>query len=502
MKPPHVLLASIMLALALGLVAPAAAGPRMPSFSAVKSYAIGKGSGAITVADLNGDGKPDVAAPHSRASTVSVTLNRGDGRFDAPVAYQTAPQPADLAARDLNADGKTDLVTANNTGISVLLNRVNGTFGARTDFPGGGDSLAIVELNGDAYPDIVLTSGVAVSVFLNRGDGSYEARQDYPIGGDYIHAPEVADLNGDNRPDIVTTNTDKSLSVRLNDGNGGFGARRDYRTGGAYDAVASRDLNGDGYPDLITYTSGDVSETYDASVFLNRGDGSFAPRRAYDIVWHLVDLVDVNADERPDLVSEDWDVPPCDCGEPSGFYVRLNRGDGSFRGLRFYRLRAINAEEGPQGRLADLNGDGKPELIVTHGFRGAKCGRTYPLTSISFNRGGRFQPQVDFPTCGVTGIDVADVNGDARPDVLTSGASAISVLMNSPGLCNVQDVVGMSPAVAKRTLARAHCRAGKVSRAYSKSVMRGRVISQKPAFAAVLPAGGKVKLVVSRGRKR
>jgi len=109
MKLPHVLFASITLALALGLVAPAAAGPAMPSFSAVKSYAIGKGSGAITLADLNGDGKPDVAAPHSPASTVSVTLNRGDGRFGAHVAYRTGTHPASLAEGDLNGDGKPDL---------------------------------------------------------------------------------------------------------------------------------------------------------------------------------------------------------------------------------------------------------------------------------------------------------------------------------------------------------------------------------------------------------
>jgi len=509
MKRPDVLLASIALALALGLVAPAAAGPPMPSFSAMKSYAIGKGSGAITLADLNGDGKPDVAAPHSRDSTVSVTLNRGDGRFGAHVAHRTGTHPASLAEGDLNGDGKPELVTANSSGsVSVLLNRGDGTFDPNRDYDSSGDSLAIADMNGDGRPDLVTTTAFTVSVLLNRGDGSYEGKHDYPIGGsDNLRAPEIADLNGDNRPDIVAAKEGgKSLSVLLNDGNGGFGARRDFPTGDSYDAVASRDLNGDGYPDLVAYSSGwGVSETYDASVFLNRRDASFAPRRKYDVVWRMVDIVDVNGDEAPDLVSEDWDVPPCDC-EPVGFYVRLNRGDGSFRGMRFYRLRAFDTEETSQGRLADLNGDGKPELIVTHAsateYPGAKCGRTYPLTTVSFNRGGRFQPQVDYPTCGVTGIDVADVNGDGRRDVVTSGASAISVLMNSPGLCNVQDVEGMSPAVAKRTLARVHCRAGKVSRAYSKDVRRGRVISQKPAFGAVLPAGGKVRLVVSLGRKR
>jgi beta-lactam-binding protein with PASTA domain len=49
---------------------------------------------------------------------------------------------------------------------------------------------------------------------------------------------------------------------------------------------------------------------------------------------------------------------------------------------------------------------------------------------------------------------------------------------------------------------RANCRVGKVRRAYSKIVKRGRVISQKPGFGAVLPKGAKVTLVVSKGRRR
>jgi beta-lactam-binding protein with PASTA domain len=53
---------------------------------------------------------------------------------------------------------------------------------------------------------------------------------------------------------------------------------------------------------------------------------------------------------------------------------------------------------------------------------------------------------------------------------------------------------------AKRTLARANCRVAKIRLVYS-GLGRGRVITQEPAFGAVLPGGGKVDLVVSRGRK-
>ena len=75
------------------------------------------------------------------------------------------------------------------------------------------------------------------------------------------------------------------------------------------------------------------------------------------------------------------------------------------------------------------------------------------------------------------------------------------MLLNTPGLCTVQNVNGKTLPAAKRTIARANCRVGKIRRAYSKRITRGRVISQKPRPGTVLPGGGKVNLVVSRGRR-
>jgi len=83
-----------------------------------------------------------------------------------------------------------------------------------------------------------------------------------------------------------------------------------------------------------------------------------------------------------------------------------------------------------------------------------------------------------------------------------NGDSFVSVLLNRPGLCTVQYVEGMTVSAAKRTIARANCRVGKVRRAYSRTVKRSRVISEKPRALSVLPNRGKVNLVVSRGRKQ
>jgi hypothetical protein len=101
-----------------------------------------------------------------------------------------------------------------------------------------------------------------------------------------------------------------------------------------------------------------------------------------------------------------------------------------------------------------------------------------------------------------TSVAIGDLNGDGKPELATANflAHTVSVLLNTPGLCTVQDVFRQTLPVAKRTIARANCRVGKIRRAYSK-VKRGRVISQKPKPGTVLPSRGKVNLVVSRGRK-
>jgi hypothetical protein len=549
-RPSIILLAFLGIALALGAIARSASGHE-PSFAAAKSYAIGNGSGRIVLADLNGDGKVDIANPHSDANTVSVLLNRGHGRFASQRIYGTGAHPWELKVADLNGDGKLDLVTANGTTVSALLNHGDGTFGARHDYPIGrlwslavrdltndgkpdlvttsgtstvsvllnaGDGtfgprsdyatvrnpfpVSIADLNGDGYPDLVAASGRqdnAVSVFLNRGDGSFEAGRDFAIVA-AASSLDVADLNGDNRPDIATvvSGDPASLSVLLNDGSGGFEVRHDY-AGPDLDGVAIRDLNGDGKPDLVAYPS-ELGPAADVvSVFLNRGDGSFGAKRDYGIMGgylptNLLGLVDLNGDGRPDLVTDNWYVP---ADEGFGFVVRLNRGDGSFATRRFYRTGATEAT------LGDLNGDGRPDLaLTTDRFRTARA------AAVFLNRGdGRFRPRLDYPTRADEGIDIADVNGDGRPDMVTShdrvdrpATSFVSVLLNRPGLCNVQYVGLVKLPVARQKLAQAGCRVGRVRYVHEK-YWKGFVISQKPKFGAVRPRGARVNLVVNLGRR-
>jgi hypothetical protein len=173
--------------------------------------------------------------------------------------------------------------------------------------------------------------------------------------------------------------------------------------------------------------------------------------------------------------------------------VLLNRGQGAFGLEREYGIGGY----GTSAAVGDLNGDNAPDLAIT----------TYPTNAIAVltNKGnGRFRAKVDFGMRNrLRAVAVGDLNRDSRLDLATAnGNNTISVSINTPGLCTVQNVKGVGLQTAKRTLARANCLVGKVARSYSKTVKRGRVISQKPEFGAVLPGGGKINLVVSRGRKR
>jgi FG-GAP-like repeat/PASTA domain/FG-GAP repeat len=418
----------------------ASSAPSAPSFAAARGYATGGRPQSVAIGDLNGDGKPDLATANSRASTASVLLNRGDGRFQARRDYGTGGANS-VAIGDLNGDAKPDLATADGGAVSVLLNGGDGSFEGKRDYANAGAiSVALGDLNGDGKPDLATALGcfrfpcarAGVSVLLNRGDGSFQPNVDYPtddLGSDSV---AIGDLNGDGAPDLATANDlGYSVSVLLNKGDGSFRAQRDYGTGGRPRSVAIGDLNGDGKLDLATENVGRYHDN--VSVLLNKGDGSLRATRDYY----------------------------------AGYSDSLSVAIG------------------------DLNGDGKPDLATTG-------------VSVLVNRGdGSFQAKLDYRTGrGHVSVAIGDLNGDGRLDLATANnnARSVSVLINTPGLCTVQDVEFMTLAAAKRTIARANCRVGEIRRAYSR-VKRGRVISQKPKFGAVLPGGSKVDLVVSRGRR-
>jgi hypothetical protein len=300
----------------------------------------------------------------------------------------------------------------------------------------------------------------------------------------------IGDVNGDGKLDVVTANTSVAagISVLLNVGDGSFQARRDFGADLSAVDLAIGDLNGDGNPDpAVGGVTVDGFPEQVLSVFLNAGDGSFPTRRDYTTSFdpRSIEIGDVNGDSKPDLV---WTLS--DKEEGPGVVVQLNRGRGRFGEGTGYGLHGDWATGGSSVAIGDLNGDRKADLAVTSRIH---------AVSVLVNRGaGVFRRQLDYGTGKYPVFVLADdLNGDRKLDLVVNSGT-FSLLLNRPGICNVQDLRRQKLVEAKRTLARVNCRVGKVSYAYSRTI-RGRVIRQKPGLGSVLPGGATVDLVLSRG---
>ena len=176
------------------------AGDGSGSLEPRRDYAAGAGTDSVAIADINGDGKPDLVTANGASGTVSILLNTGGGSLAPAREHEVGGGFPSLAARDLNGDGRIDLAVVSDDGLSVLLQRQDGSFGPARSYPGFG-SVSIGDVNGDGKPDLVTNDfyGAGPAVFVNRGDGTLQAPLRYTGG----YQPILADLNGDGRSDLA-----------------------------------------------------------------------------------------------------------------------------------------------------------------------------------------------------------------------------------------------------------------------------------------------------------
>lgn len=287
------------------------------SFDYRKTLAVKSYPSSISVADLDGDGKPDIAALTD--NTVSIFKNNstpGTFAFATRIDYAVNSGSANIAINDIDGDGKPDLaiVGTGYNNFSLLRNTTTGgniSFASKVDFaiPGGSYSIATGDLNNDQKPDVAVVCYITgtVSVFRNTstlGNFSFAARADYSTGS-IPRNVNMVDLNGDAKPELITSNTGSgSLSVLKNNSSAGlitFSSTTNYSLGKGPVFTSAGDINGDGYVDLVTANINDAS----VSVLQNDGTGilSWKADFATQTSPYSVMVADFNADGKPDIAA-------------------------------------------------------------------------------------------------------------------------------------------------------------------------------------------------------
>ena len=435
----------------------------------------------LAAGDFNEDQWPDVIVPNSNAGTTALFLNQGNGTL---LFMEHLPTPGTNALQVVVADFDNDThldfavlysfssVNSVTNDVVVTRGRGNGTFESPVHHQLGSSPtfLAVGDLDGDGVKDLALstsdggpTTGHAM-VLLGNGDATFQSTPAY-ASGPGPRGVKSADLNGDNRPDLIVANSHtNNVTVLLNNGVGGFLLSSNYYTGKNPQMVAAADFDGDAVPDLMVAnlntnklsllagrgdgtflgTTGAISilvgtrpmvagrfngdahqdvvaaSIFGASFFPGLGNGTFGASidtPGLSITDEMTSEL-LNADQSPDLVMVRLGS--------TNVSIMLSNGNGTFQAPVNY-LVSSNAQA---VAVADLTGDGIVDLAVAS-FGCATCS-VGDLSILRGNGNGTFQPALKhavLPGQRPIGIAAGDFNGDGFADLAVTDLLSLRVTL-------------------------------------------------------------------------
>ena len=414
-------------------------GPALPDFTAQNA----------AVADFNKDGNPDIATNDGH-----ILLGDGTGHFSLMAGSQFAAA-GNLVAADFNNDGKMDIATVaaatgnnNQETVGIFLGNGNGTFtaGQRYGDLFGVNNIGLSDLDGDGNPDLILGfsdpngfgpasgSGSYVYFLLGRGDGTFagSVAYDTPTGGLSVGPPfALADFNGDNIPDIVTTTNASGLSLYtlLGNGAGTFApgvtkAITATNVGGSPPLVLAGELtsatNNDAILGITTKSATTTgSATGDVAVFLGNGNDTFGSEMDTPFNSEAGAMVtgDFNNDNALDVIVG-GPVTTDSGGNPASgavFYLE-GKNNGSFD-APVPIATPLNPVSFAAGELTSAK---NLDLVVANG------GTPFATTPVNGsvlvylgNGNGTFQsPKTLSAPAFPQAVAIADVNNDGHPDIV------------------------------------------------------------------------------------
>jgi hypothetical protein len=263
----------------------------------------------------------------------------------------------DVATGDFNHDGKTDAVVVdpNHETIRFLPGNGDGTLAPPPNpavATGGLASYGIAAglFNGDANLDIVVASAASstVSFLSGNGDGTFNAATTFAVPGGPVRLL-VGQFDGASGLDLAV-NTNNAISILLGNGAGSFTPNPYSTAGSPTTGIATADFNGDSKPDIATANSGTVS------ILLNSGTGTFPTHTDITTGSDSAGIAagDLDGDGNTDLAVTD--------GSMVG--VLKGSGNGTFGSATDFPTGGTDPTD---VKIALLNSDSKPDIVVTHG---------------------------------------------------------------------------------------------------------------------------------------
>jgi len=283
-------------------------------------------------------------------------------------------------------------------------------------------STSIADVDGDQNKDLLITGfGESnATLYLGDGEGGF-SKANAGLTGVARSATSIADADGDGNQDLLITGFDgdnPTATLYLGDGEGGFSEANAGLTGVGFSSTSIADVDGDGNRDLLI-TGSSANSAVTATLYLGDGQGGFSEAGAglAGVRFSSTSTADVDGDGNPDLLitGEDANFDPTAT-------LYLGDGQGGFSEANAGLTGVGGSFVGGSTSIADVDGDGNPDLLITG--LDANFDRTATLY-LGDGQGG-----FNEANAGLTGVkrsstSIADIGGDDDLDLLITGRDVL-----------------------------------------------------------------------------